>query len=139
MFFDFTASKLPYSDKSFDSIVMLDVLEHLYNPLHLIKESMRVSKKCLIIGVPNFNSLPARIQMLFGRIPENNTPSKGHIYWFNFDVLKNLLKLNGLKIVDIRTNTFWQHTPFVNRIIKFMSRKFPSIFALSFVVKAEKI
>ena len=60
--FDFS-DKLTFADKTFDVVVSLDVLEHLYNPESLLKEASRVSNRFVIIGVPNFNSLPARIQV----------------------------------------------------------------------------
>ena len=85
--FDFS-NQLPFPDNSFDIVISLDVLEHLYAPENLIKEAVRVSKRHLIIGVPNFNSLPARLQVLFGAVPENNRPNKGHVYWFNYCIFE---------------------------------------------------
>ncbi|MCK5021972.1 MAG: methyltransferase domain-containing protein [Candidatus Pacebacteria bacterium] len=127
---DFSSEKLPFSENEFDYVVILDVLEHLYSPEYLLKEAKRVSKKNIIISVPNFNSLPARIQMFLGKVPENNTKNKGHIYWFNLKVLKKMLKDNGLEIMDIKMNTFWG--------MNFLTKISPSVFALSFVIKLEK-
>lgn len=127
---DFSTGNLPFKDNEFDYIVMLDVLEHLYSPEHLLKEANRVSKRYVVISVPNFNSLPARIQTFLGKVPENNTPHKGHIYWFNFRILKKILKDNGLTIVEMKMNTFWG--------LNFLVKMFPSLFALSFVLKAKK-
>jgi len=55
---------------------MLDILEHLYYPKALLLEASRVADK-VIFSVPNFSSLPARMQTLFGLVPENNTAKKG--------------------------------------------------------------
>ena len=41
--FDFSNGQLPYADNHFDYVVMLDVLEHLYNPDSLLVEAKRVS------------------------------------------------------------------------------------------------
>src|ERR1043166_2084581 len=71
--FDFAGQPLPFQDRSFDSVVALDVLEHLYDPAQVLREAFRVSRKRVIVSVPNFNSLPARLQVLLGRVPENNT------------------------------------------------------------------
>jgi len=127
---DFSKDKLPFSDDKFDNVIILDVLEHLYFPGPLLEEAKRVSKKNIIISVPNFNSLPARLQILFGKVPENNVANKGHIYWFNLNILKKMLEDNGLKIVDLRMNTFWR--------LNFFTKIFPSLFALSFVLRVEK-
>lgn len=136
--FDFASGPLPYENNSFDTVVMLDILEHLYSPQDLLEEAKRVSKKSIIISVPNFNSLPARVQAFLGRAPENNTPSKGHIYWFNMPILKRLVKNSGLKIVAMETNTFWQDHFLFGHLTNYLSRVWPSVFALSFVIKVQK-
>ncbi|MFA6494737.1 MAG: class I SAM-dependent methyltransferase, partial [Candidatus Paceibacterota bacterium] len=133
---DITAEDLPYQDKTFDAVIMLDVLEHVYDPDGLLREAIRVSKQTIIISVPNFNSLPARFQVLLGKVPENNRPNKGHVYWFNYPVLTELLRRNHLKAEKISCNTFFENKPIVGNIMKYLCRIFPSVFALSFVVKA---
>lgn len=137
--FDFgSGERLPFDDESFDGVVILDVLEHLYDPLTVLKEAVRVSKNFLIIGVPNFSSLPARIQTLFGKVPENNHPNKGHVYWFNYRVLENIVNNAGLRLETIRVNGWMGNTPIVGVITNLLVKIFPSVFALSFVVKVCK-
>lgn len=135
--FDFN-DKIPYKDNEFDTVVMLDLLEHLYAPEALLKEAKRVSKKFVIASVPNFSSLPARTQVLLGKIPENNQPKKGHIFWFNYGVLIKMSKEAGLSLAEIRENTFWQNRFLIGAISKFLVKAWPSLFALSFVAKLEK-
>lgn len=135
--FDFNA-KLPFPDNSFDIVVSLDVLEHLYAPENLIKEAVRVSKRYLIIGVPNFNSLPARLQVLSGIVPENNKPNKGHIYWFNYSSLLKMARANHLLFKNLRVNTIMENRFLVAKLFKLLAIIWPSLFALSFVVKLEK-
>ncbi len=117
---------LPYSDKQFDCAVALDVLEHVYFPGDIVRELRRVSHSA-IISVPNFSSLPARLQVLLGGVPENNGPSYGHLQWFNWYVLKNVVESNGFTISEVRMNAPWGFT--------FLARLWPNLFALSFVVK----
>ncbi len=136
---DATGGKLPFQDNEFDSVTLLDILEHVYAPEELLKEAVRVSKKYVIISVPNFNSLPARLQVLLGKVPENNRPNKGHLYWFNESVLRQMLDKQNLKLVQMEVNTFWENSAFFCRLTKMLARIKPSIFALSFVVKAEKM
>lgn len=136
---DIATEKLPFQDGAFDVVVMLDVLEHLYNPDVLLREAMRVSRKDLIISVPNFNSLPARFQVLFGGIPENNRSNKGHVYWFNYYVLKKMTNDAGVKFADVQLNTFWENYFLIGKLMKLITRVFPSLFALSFVVRLRKI
>ena len=135
--FDFTKT-LPFADGSFHAVVMLDLLEHLYDPESLLKEAVRVSNKYVVVGVPNFSSLPARIQTLRGIVPENNRPKKGHIFWFNYPVLKAMLSKAGLKTVKWQSNTFLESAPIISVIVKFVVKIVPSIFGLSYVVLVKK-
>lgn len=135
--FDFS-DRLPFPDNSFDIVTSLDVLEHLYNPESLLKEARRVSKGSVIIGTPNFNSLPARLQVLFGAVPENNRPNKGHIHWFNYSVLKKMVLESNLVLKELQVNGIMEKRFLVGKLFKSLARIWPSLFALSFVVRLEK-
>lgn len=136
--YDFGSQALPYPDRSFDAVVMLDILEHLYDPESVLKEAARVSRAAVIVGVPNFSSLPARLQVVVGKVPENNQPKKGHVYWFNLPVLRKMFGRSGLKVVDLRTNTFFARVPFARHITKLLSIVAPNVGALSFVALGVK-
>ncbi len=124
----------PFPDNSFDYVVLLDVLEHVYNPTPILAEAKRVSKEYIIVSVPNFSSFPARVQTMWGRVPENNHPHKGHIYWFNYVQLKKIFQENNLPIVALRMNTF----SFFRLFGTFFTTLAPNFFALSFVAKIKK-
>ena len=136
---DASSGNLPFKDNEFDSVTLLDILEHLYFPEDLLKEAARVSKKYVIISIPNFNSFPARLQVLFGKVPENNRPHKGHVYWFNYGNLMTMIRQNNLRISVLSCNTFFENKPVVGTAMKFLARRFTPLFALSFAVKLEKI
>jgi len=126
------------TDDSYDAVLALDVLEHTFSPNVLLAEMKRVSKRHLIIGVPNFSSLPARLQTIMGRVPENNKPKKGHVYWFNYSILTKMLNENGLTLLELRTNCQIERVPVIGVIMRIFTNLFPSLFALSFVVLVEK-
>jgi hypothetical protein len=50
---DLEKEKIPYPDNSFDCVLCLDVLEHLDNIHETFDELCRVSKKWVIISLPN--------------------------------------------------------------------------------------
>ncbi len=132
------SDKLPFLDDAFDVVVMLDVLEHLYAPDNLLKEASRVSRSSVILSVPNFNSFPARLQVLCGMVPENNKPNKGHIYWFNYFVLEKMTCANHLFFKETRINTIMENRFLIGKLFKLLAKIWPSLFALSFVVRMEK-
>lgn len=133
-----SAETLPFPDASFEHVVLLDILEHVYNPVSILAEARRVSKNYVIIGVPNFSSLPARLQMLAGKVPENNRPKKGHIYWFNWQVLSNLVRQCRLRVTAVRINAPWERMPIIGLFMHALARRFPNLFALSFVIMCHK-
>src|SRR5215475_1045485 len=57
---------LPYSDATFDAVVSLEVIEHLENPRHFVREIARILKlngRCLIT-TPNQISLSSKLCLL---------------------------------------------------------------------------
>jgi len=59
VFVDLEEGNLPFASDSFDCVVCVDVLEHLENLHHIFAETARVSRKYLIVSLPN-NWLGAR-------------------------------------------------------------------------------
>lgn len=59
---------LPFKDDSFDGIICLDVIEHLFNPYAFMKEVKRVMKDdgYFILEVPNHFNIIQRINTLKG-------------------------------------------------------------------------
>lgn len=92
--------ELPYEDNYFDLIVCTEVLEHLEEPAKAIKEMLRVSKKYLIISVPNepffmlSNFLRGKNLSRFGN-------DIGHINHWNPLSLKKYLTQNKVKVKKI--------------------------------------
>lgn len=129
---------LPYESNAFDNVALIDVLEHVFEPGNVLREACRVSRDTVYVSVPNFVSLPARLQVLWGKVPENNTPRDGHVFWMTLDVLRSLCVDAGLEIETIVTNTWWEDVPVVRWVMRRLAVWRPSIFALSFVARARK-
>lgn len=97
---------LPYDDNSFDALICTEVLEHLDHPEKAIQELKRVSKKYIILSVPNepffimANFIRGKYLRRFGNHPE-------HInHWTTFS-FKKFLKSNGLRIRKERYPFAW--------------------------------
>jgi len=83
------AQNLKFSDESFDTIIMVEVLEHLENPDLVMNEIKRVTNNNLIISVPNIESIPYLSK--YNVVPWHILEAT-HINFFTKDSLKNYLK-----------------------------------------------
>ncbi|KKU48147.1 hypothetical protein A3H10_03510 [Candidatus Uhrbacteria bacterium RIFCSPLOWO2_12_FULL_46_10] len=59
--------KIPFADQSFDCVVCADVLEHLDNLYDVFDDLLRISKKFVIISLPNNLDIITRLMFLFNR------------------------------------------------------------------------
>ena len=97
---------LPYKNNSFDLVLCNEVLEHLENPQKALLEITRVSKKYIILSVPNepffrlANFLRGKNILRFGN-------DHGHINHWNFISFKKYLRENGIKIKKISLPFPW--------------------------------
>jgi len=59
--------ELPFPENSFDYVLFLEVIEHLYNPNFVIEQISRVLKPSgvLILSTPNILNLGSRLRFLF--------------------------------------------------------------------------
>jgi 2-polyprenyl-3-methyl-5-hydroxy-6-metoxy-1,4-benzoquinol methylase len=97
---------LPYKENFFDLVICTEVLEHLENPKKALKEMLRVTKKYLIISVPNepFFMLS---NFLRGKNLTTLGNDKGHINHWGIFSFKKMLEENGLKINETKLPFPW--------------------------------
>ena len=92
--------ELPYKDSSFDLVLSTEVLEHLGDPKKGLKEIVRVSKKYILLSVPNepifmlSNLLRGKHVSRFGNDIE-------HISHWSFLGFENFIKKNAGRKVEI--------------------------------------
>jgi len=97
------ANNLPFRDKSFDTILMIDVLEHLKNPINALQEAERVGSRKILINVPNYDFAYLLYPNL---LPEHfNEPS--HMQRTNIKMLKNWF----LNIRPFKINIYGSYIP----------------------------
>ncbi len=97
----------PHPDNSFDTIVTVDVPEHLINPLILLNEAYRMLKPGgrLILQVPNLARLANRFRMLFIGDPRDVLHWGGygdgmeHLHWFTKPKLEFFIRGAGFRDV----------------------------------------
>lgn len=68
---DIDRERFPFDDGFFDVVLFASVLEHLYNPRHVLDEIQRVTKPggLLFLETPNAVALGRRLDALAGRNP----------------------------------------------------------------------
>jgi methionine biosynthesis protein MetW len=100
--------QLPFADGSFDTITVISVLEHIFDPYHLMKECYRLlrEKGTLIVQVPNIAWFPYRIRALMGKVPEAPGAEGGewdyeHLHYFTRTSLKKLFEREGFRVERI--------------------------------------
>ncbi|CEP68822.1 Methionine biosynthesis MetW [Moorella glycerini] len=124
---------LPYPDNYFAAACALDVLEHLYDPLPTLTEMARVARQIVLV-VPNFHYWKDRVRMIFGKVPFQCKPARGHVYWFNYAVLQEMISKAGL---EVDANDF-NGPGRLGKLGKWLACRFPSLFADSFAVRLRK-
>ena len=123
-------------EQKFDLVVLPEILEHIFDPVQVLRDAYRVLQDDgeIIITTPNFMVWTNRMRFLFGRFKyeEQGMFDFGHIRWFTYSYLKEVLKEAGFKL--IKEN----HIIFPGKLTKIL-KYWPSMFAFQFVIKAKKI
>ena len=95
----YDGKKIPFKANSFDTVLLCYVLHHAKNPINLLKECIRVSKKVIIIFEDNADSLLANLlDIAYNKLHGVNTP----LNFKNVDEWIEEFKRLGLKIIKIK-------------------------------------
>lgn len=91
--------KGPHTDRFFDLITMIHVIEHIENPIKLLERIKKTTKKAsfIVIEAPNFSSFWSK---LFGMLwpPNNDIPR--HLNHFSEIGLNQLMKKAGYRKLE---------------------------------------
>ncbi len=96
---------LPYQDNSFDTVVAFEVLEHLSDVNSALREMFRISRKNVIISVPNCSQPPIFQQ---SGLAFHHWIDRTHKQFFTENSLKETLRRNKFRIV---------HFEYINPVI----------------------
>jgi len=117
--------KIPFPDNSFDCVVCLDVLEHLENLHKTFDELIRVSKKYVILSLPNcyssnfFKIITVKGKTKYYGLPLED-PIDRHRWFFNYTEAERFIIERAKKnnISDIKIHPFIRNKPLRNFILK---------------------
>ncbi|MBU1179908.1 class I SAM-dependent methyltransferase [Patescibacteria group bacterium] len=83
----------PFQTESVNVITAFNVIEHIENPFHFIRESARVLKKegILVFSVPNNESLWARLNYMKNCNITSYTLNNNHLTFFTRNIFKKIV------------------------------------------------
>jgi len=88
----------------FDVVLLLDVLEHLRDPLTTLKQAAEQVKPGgrLIISLPNITHAAVRLQLLGGRFEysDKGLLDRTHLHFFDRQAVERLMSEAGLRVLD---------------------------------------
>jgi len=106
---DLDERHLPFNNDSFDWISCLDVIEHVFDPEHLLNEIYRVLHRngTLILTTPNIRFIdfinPLLLKGVFPKTSQDSgSYDGGHLHYFTFRDIKKLLSNAGFTVVRER-------------------------------------
>jgi len=124
----------------FDVIIFADILEHLKNPLEVLKtfKDYLNDDGYIIISVPNIANWKIRFQLLFGNFEyhEYGILDNGHLRFFNQKSIKKIVNDAGFKI-SICDLTVGDINKF-SKIFHSIGMFWPNLLAFQFLIIAKK-
>jgi len=104
---------IPYPDNHFDYVLLTEVIEHLENPNHIIRECSRVIKSggIFITTTPNVANIFSRLKFLItGELfcfSKTERHSKhGHINPIPYWEIEDIMEKNNFKLLNIESNNY---------------------------------
>lgn len=82
-------SVLPFPDRSFDTVLIFEVLEHVSEVSKVLREAFRVARKNVLITVPNSENIDL---MKANDVTYAHMLSSDHLHFFEPESLKELLR-----------------------------------------------
>jgi 2-polyprenyl-3-methyl-5-hydroxy-6-metoxy-1,4-benzoquinol methylase len=90
--------------KTFDKVLLMDVMEHLRTPEKLLRDCRDLLKPngSLIVSLPNVANISVRLLLLFGlfNYTERGILDRTHVRFFTRKTARRLLQENGYEIVE---------------------------------------
>jgi SAM-dependent methyltransferase len=136
---------IPFPDESFDVVFALDVLEHVDNAQFLFQEIIRVSKKEIVMALPNMYYWKFRLRFLKGKdisdkyIFHTHAQLDRHRWITSYNSALKFVKLNSGNEKMVIKKEFYQYkSKLLKSIDKKLSGKFPNLFVHTVIFHISK-
>lgn len=98
--------KLPFEDDSFDAVVATEVIEHVAFSEEAIMEMARVSRKYILLSIPNVAYIRYRLNLLTGKFPRQWAISPvEHLRYWSVTDFKHTISGLGLRVIEIKAGS----------------------------------
>lgn len=101
---DIETFEFPFQSE-FDYLLFADVLEHLRDPVSVLRRALPALKPSgkVIVSVPNVANLFVRLSLLFGRFDymERGILDRTHLRFFTLRTLKAMMQEASCRVIDI--------------------------------------
>ena len=124
----------------FDYIIFADVLEHVKDPLIVLKRFKKYlnDEGYILISLPNITNWRMRLKILFGNFEyeDKGILDNGHIRFFNEESAKKLISDSGLQIVKFELTV--GDATLGSKFFHFIGTLWPNLMAYQFLIIAKK-
>ncbi len=101
---DIESISLDFDPGTFDSVLLIDVLEHLVDPDRTIRRLKPLLKQAgrFLVALPNAAHWSIRLRLLFGRFDyeESGIMDRTHLHFYTLRTARQLLERAGLEILE---------------------------------------
>lgn len=103
---DIEKEPFPFDSNTFDLVTSFEVLEHLYDPMHFLKEICRVITEdgLIIMTTPNMCSMISRIRMIMGKLPVAVASDPTHVRFYRKRDIRGLFQKVNLSASFLATS-----------------------------------
>lgn len=139
---DLEKGVLPFSDNVFDTVLCIDVLEHVDPLAAVLGDLFRVARRHVIISLPNMYALGWRVRFLRGRVLSKEyslTPRNRHKWLPSLAEARSLIQARlpeGWRLVwefGYCPRAWWRVGP----LHRFLARVYPNLLATGYWVLLE--
>jgi methionine biosynthesis protein MetW len=98
---------IPFPENHFDVVTALDVIEHVFDPMRLVREIHRVltPRGYTVISTPNIRKIQRVLTLVRGRFPRTSYDpvgyDGGHLHYFTSQDMRTLLERQGFEVTLI--------------------------------------
>ena len=130
-------------NEKYDAVVFSDVLEHLNDAEKVFRQSRDIltAGGKVILSLPNVAYFENRLRIFMGNwdYTDDGILDRTHIRFYTLETARDLITDAGFTIVEMEPEIPIIHSAWKRNLFSFLSRNFPSLFAIGWVFEVVPI